>query len=158
MGTNIEYKKPETAKEHKKVFVDGPVSTQFIADSIAKHSSKKNIGAHHLFLGQVRNDTVDSRITTAIEYTAHKELAEEVLYNLREEIFRKYGIICMHIFHSLGRVNAGEICLFVFVSSKHRKEAGNACSEIVEEIKKNLPVWGKVIYEDESYSWKENTK
>jgi molybdopterin synthase catalytic subunit len=53
-------------------------------------------------------------------------------------------------------VKAGEICLFVFVSSKHRKEAFNACQDIVEQIKAMTPIWGKEIFEDETFVWKEN--
>ena len=63
----------------------------------------------------------------------------------------------MHIYHSLGKVNVGGISLFVFTSSKHRKPAIEACSELVERIKKELPVWGKEMFEDESYIWKQNT-
>jgi len=51
----------------------------------------------------------------------------------------------------------GEISLFVFVSSVHRQMALDACREIVERIKKEVPVWGKEIFEDESYEWKQNT-
>ncbi|MNW17871.1 Molybdopterin synthase catalytic subunit [compost metagenome] len=62
----------------------------------------------------------------------------------------------MHIHHSLGTVHAGEICLFVFTSSKHRNEATMACNEVVERIKNELPIWGKEIFEDETYQWKIN--
>ena len=94
--------------EHKlkKVFIEGPIPPHFVGDSIAKHSSNMNIGAH--------------------------------------------------IYHSLGRVETGEICLFVFTSSRHRKDAIDACTYIVERIKREVPIWGKEIFEDESYVWKEN--
>jgi hypothetical protein len=57
----------------------------------------------------------------------------------------------------LGEVKVGEICLFVFTSSKHRKAAIDACEELVERIKKEVPVWGKEILENEKAVWKENT-
>ena len=63
----------------------------------------------------------------------------------------------MHIYHSLGEVNVGEICLFVFTSSKHRKAAIAACEELVERIKKELPVWGKELFENKQEQWKVNT-
>ena len=62
----------------------------------------------------------------------------------------------MHIYHSLGKVSTGEICLFVFTSSAHRKEAMDACRYLVEEIKVKVPVIGKEIFEDNSHVWKEN--
>ncbi|MDP1746887.1 MAG: molybdenum cofactor biosynthesis protein MoaE, partial [Bacteroidota bacterium] len=50
----------------------------------------------------------------------------------------------------------GEICLFVFVSSKHRAQAFEACRYIVEEIKSHVPIWGKEIFEDQTFAWKGN--
>lgn len=138
------------------VFVDGAISPLFIGDSIQKHSTKKNIGAHSIFLGQVRNDRIDDSEVAAIEYTAYKEMAEEKFQEIREAAFSKYPLICMHIYHSLGRVAAGEISLFVFVSSAHRKEAIAACEMIVKRIKKEVPVWGKEIFANEKSQWKVN--
>lgn len=145
-------------KEPKKrnSFKEGPINPAFIGESIAKHSLKKDIGAHSIFLGQVRNDIIEGREVKGIDYTAYTEMAEEALYTIREWAFSKYQLNCMHIYHSLGRVAAGEICLFVFTSSKHRRDAIDACNEVVERIKKEVPVWGKEVFEDETYTWKEN--
>jgi len=140
----------------KDIFMEGPIPAQFIGESIQKHNSKKNIGAHSIFLGQVRADILQDRIVAAIEYTAYKEMALEKMHEIREEIFQKYDLTCMHVHHSLGVVEAGEICLFVFTSSKHRKIAINACEETVELIKAELPVWGKELFEDNTYTWKIN--
>ena len=144
-------------KKKHKIFIEGAITPQFIADSIAKHSTKKNIGAHDIFLGQVRNDMLNGKEVRAIDYTTYREMAEDILHVIREETFAKFDLTCMHIYHSLGKVNAGEISLFVFVSSEHRKMAFDACREIVERIKKEAPVWGKEIFEDESYEWKKNS-
>jgi molybdopterin synthase catalytic subunit len=84
-------------------------------------------------------------------------MALEQMAIIREEIFAKYPLVCMHVHHSLGKINAGEICLFVFTSSTHRKAAIDACEETVERIKSFLPIWGKEIFEDDSHQWKVNT-
>ncbi len=141
----------------KKVMVEGAISPAFIGESIAKHNSKKNIGAHSIFLGQVRNDIINDKKVKAIDYTSYLEMAEDKFHQLREDAFKKYSLTCMHIYHSIGKVNAGEISLFVFTSSVHRKDAIKACEEIVEKIKKEVPVWGKEIFEDESSQWKINS-
>jgi molybdopterin synthase catalytic subunit len=143
-------------KKLKNIFVQGPVTAAFIADSIQKHSTKTDIGAHSIFLGQVRNDVIDDKTVAAIEYTTYEEMALAQMHLIREAIFEKYPLTCMHIYHSLGTVKAGEISLFVFTSSKHRKAAIEACEEVVERIKKELPVWGKEVFDDASYQWKEN--
>jgi len=143
-------------KKKHKVFVNGPIQPQFIADSIAKHSTKTSIGAHDIFLGQVRSDMIEDKIVRAIEYSCYEEMAEEKFHEIREAAFTKFDLTCMHIYHSKGLVKAGEICLFVFVSAKHRQPAFEASRWMVEEIKANVPIWGKELFEDETYTWKEN--
>jgi molybdopterin synthase catalytic subunit len=144
-------------KKSINIFVQGPVAPQFIAESIAKHSHKKEIGAHSIFLGQVRDDLIDGKKVVAIEYSTYTEMALEQMAVIREEIFSLHRLTCLHIYHSLGLVNAGEISLFVFASSPHRRAAIDACDQVVERIKRELPVWGKEIFDDVSYTWKQNT-
>lgn len=142
-------------KKIKNVFVEGAISPQKIADSIAHHQVKTNIGAHDIFLGQVRADKIDGKEVVAIDYSAYEEMASKVFHEIREETFSKFDLTCLHIYHSIGKVKAGEICLFVFTSSAHRKEAMDACRYIVEEIKVKAPVFGKELFEDDSFVWKE---
>jgi molybdopterin synthase catalytic subunit len=140
----------------KKVFIEGPVPPQTIADSIKNHQSKTGIGAHSIFLGQVRADELDGKTVTAIEYSAYTEMAEQIIHEIREAAFEKFDLSCMHIYHSIGKVKAGEISLMVFTSSAHRQACMDATRFIVEEIKAKAPVFGKEILSDLSYSWKEN--
>lgn len=144
--------------EHKirNIFVQGPIDPGFIATSIQKHSSQTAIGAHQIFLGQVRADLKRDNKVEAIEYTAYQEMALEKMHQIRQSIFEKHELTCLHVHHSLGRVGAGEISLFVFVSSPHRNAAFEACRELVERIKSELPVWGKEIFADKTHQWKEN--
>lgn len=143
-------------KKIRNIFVAGPIASQKIADSIQSHASKTSIGAHSIFLGQVRADEKEGKIVASIEYTCYEEMALEKMHAIRERIFAKYELTCMHVYHSLGNVLVGEICLFVFTSSKHRKMAIDACNELVEAIKFELPIWGKEIYQDQTTVWKEN--
>lgn len=143
-------------KKPKKVFLQGPITPEKIATSIANHQSKTNIGAHNIFLGQVRADEIDGKVVKAIDYSAYEEMAEEKFHEIREETFSKFDLTCAHIYHSLGEVQAGELCLFVFTSSVHRKMAVDACKYMVEEIKANVPIFGKEIFEDETHQWKKN--
>jgi molybdopterin synthase catalytic subunit len=143
-------------KKTRNIFVRGAIKPDFIAESISRHNTKMEIGAHSIFLGQIRADTIENRSVVAIDYTAYEEMANQQMSIIREDIFAKHNLTCMHVYHSLGRVAAGEISLFVFTSAPHRKEAIDACEETVEKIKKELPVWGKEILSDETHKWKEN--
>ena len=152
----MHYKSKIMSRTIKNIFMEGAISPLFISESIAKHASKKDIGAHSIFLGQIREDVIDGNTVKAIEYTAYEDMALEKMHEIREEIFSRYDLTCMHVHHSLGVVNAGQICLFVFTSSKHRKIAMQACDEIVERIKDELQIWGREIFNDESHQWKVN--
>ncbi len=143
----------EKKKRKHKVLIEGPVTPAFIADSIAKHSTKTDIGAHAIFLGQIRKDTKDGRDVKDIIYSAHVEMAEKAFETIREKAFSKYNMVCMHVYHSLGCIKVGEISLFVFVSCKHRSASFDALKEIVEEIKAQVPIWKKESYEDGSHTW-----
>ncbi len=136
---------------------EGAINPQAVADYIAKQTSKTEIGAHAIFLGQVRADIVDAKNVKAIEYSAYPEMIESAVKNIKDQIYSKYNeIICVYILHSIGLVKAGQLSLFVFVGSKHRKQAFMASEEIVDLIKKDLPVWKKELFDDGTTNWKEN--
>ncbi|RED44911.1 molybdenum cofactor biosynthesis protein MoaE [Seonamhaeicola aphaedonensis] len=143
-------------KKPKNAFRQGAISSDFIGNSIYKHQTKTSIGAHNIFLGQVRADEINGKIVSAIEYTAYEDMANQKFHDIREAAFEKFELTCMHIYHSLGTVKAGEICLFVFVSSPRRKVVFEALEYIVEAIKDEVPVFGKEIFEDSSHQWKVN--
>ena len=140
----------------KNIFYQGAIPALFIAESIENHKSQTTIGGHSIFLGQIRADEKENKKIAAIEYTAYEQMALEKMHAIREDIFQKYPLTCMHVYHSLGKINAGEICFFVFTSSAHRKAAIDACQETVERIKTELPIWGKEFFDDDTYQWKEN--
>ncbi|WP_179021228.1 molybdenum cofactor biosynthesis protein MoaE [Winogradskyella forsetii] len=140
----------------KKVFIKGPITPEFIADSIAKHQTKHNIGAHNIFLGQVRADKIKDKTVAAIDFTCYEDMANPILEAIREKTFKTFNLTCMHIYHSLGEIKAGEICFFVFVSAKHSKEVYDATEYLVNIVKKKVPLFGKEIFEDDSHQWKVN--
>jgi molybdopterin synthase catalytic subunit len=144
-------------KKPKNIFIEGPIASDFIGNSIAKHQTKTSIGAHNIFLGQVRADDIEGKVVSAIDYTAYEDMANEKFHEIREATFDKFNLTCMHIYHSLGKVKVGEICLFIFVSSPRRKEVFKALEYVVEEIKAKAPVFGKEIFEDETHQWKVNS-
>ncbi len=144
----------ELVKKRKKLFVEGAIQPDFIAHSIARHSSKTDIGAHAIFLGQVRADEKDGKQVLSIEYTAYEPMAEQIMTDLRESFFAQYpDMTCLHIYHSLGTVKAGEISLFVFVSCRHRQQSFQALAHIVDTLKADLPVWKQEFYSGGTYHW-----
>jgi len=99
---------------------------------------------------------IEDQRVIAVEYTSYEAMALEQMAAIREVVIEKYSLTCMHVYHSLGTIKSGEICLFVFTSAPHRKAAIDACSETVERLKAELPIWGKEILGDGGFQWKIN--
>ncbi len=130
-------------KKPKKVFVEGPISPEKVATSIASHSTKLDIDGHSIFLGQVKQEQPDGSQISGMDFSTDLEKSEAILYDIREEAFAKFSLTCMHIYHSLGFVKAGELYLFVFTSSTDRNEAIKACDYLVGRIQTEVPVKAK---------------
>ncbi|HEX2617795.1 MAG TPA: molybdenum cofactor biosynthesis protein MoaE [Flavobacteriales bacterium] len=138
--------------------MNGAVQPDTIARSIAKHSGKTSIGAHDIFLGQVRADVIDDRTVEAIEYSAYTAMAEEAIAAIREEAFARWpAITCLHVHHSIGVIPVGELCFMVFASAPHRGEAFEAVRYVVDAIKARAPIFGKEIFAEGGHVWKKNT-
>ncbi|APU98602.1 MULTISPECIES: molybdenum cofactor biosynthesis protein MoaE [Sphingobacterium] len=144
------------SKQKNDIFFQGPIPATLVAEAISKHYNKPEIGAHSIFLGQIRADQIDGKAVKSIDYTTNRELALLKMAEIREAVLDKYPLACMHVYHSEGEVQVGEICFFVFTSSAHRRAAMDACDELVERIKKEMPIWGKELFEDDTHQWKIN--
>ena len=132
-------------KVENKYFIIGKIEPDFISEQIANHQSKTDIGAHSIFLGQVRGDVKDNLKVTKIIYTSYIEMAEKEIGRIREMILNKYKLRCLHVYHSLGEIKSGEISFFVFGSTSHRTNLFEAVQETVELIKKDVPIWKKEV-------------
>ena len=112
------------------------------------------VGAIAIFIGVVRGKRNDEKVLK-LEYEAYEELASKVAEKIIEDAKTKYGIIDACIQHRIGTVKVGGDVMYVLVASKHRAEAFQALSEIVERIKREIPIWKKEVTEKGSY-WVEN--
>ncbi len=139
------------------IFISGPIPPPMIADLIALEETMTHTGAHAIFLGQVREDLIDGKKVRAILYTAYEEMALSKFKEIIETANEKFDLHSLKIYHSLGEVKTGEICLFVFVTAAHRVNVFEAKEWVVEAIKSEVPVFGKELLEGDSYQWKVNT-
>jgi len=153
--------RPMNAKiTHKKrdIFMEGPIPASFIAESIAKHATRTDIGAHELFLGQVRADRTGEKQVEAIEYTSYRDMANEQMSVIREEAFARWPeMTCLHVYHSQGIVPAGALCFMVLASTPHRQQAREAVAYVTDEVKKRLPIFGREVMADGGHQWKQNS-
>ena len=148
----------EKTHKPKKVFVQGPINPQFIADSIARHQSKTAIGAHAIFLGQIRADTKGRQVRLQeLNIRLTKKWPNKLFMRSVKPLFPNLSFHACTSTTVSDLSQPGEISLFVFVSSPHRRAAFEASEFIVEAIKANVPIFGKELVEGGEYIWKENS-
>lgn len=113
--------------------------------------SDRSHGGQASFVGTVR-DLHDGREVLAVTYEAFEPLAGKVLAEIALEAGRRHGAKVAAA-HRLGKLAVGQASVVVAASAVHRTEAFAACREVIEEIKKRLPVWKKEHYVDGESSW-----
>ncbi len=113
-------------------------------------------GAVVNFIGRIRDhDPEASGEVVALDYTSHPdspriigEIAERVAAALDPE-----GEARIAVAHRVGRLVVGEIALVACVSSAHRALGFAVCSELVEQIKRDLPIWKQQFEADGRTIW-----
>jgi len=109
-------------------------------------------GAVVTFAGVVR-DHDGGRPVRGLEYSAHPT-AEKVVAEIAAEIaVRAHGVRAIAVSHRVGRLGIGDVALACAVAADHRHEAFETCSELVEEVKRLLPVWKHQAFTDGTDEW-----
>ena len=112
-------------------------------------------GAAVLFLGVVR-DHNEGRPVVSIRYEAYEAMAARVLAETAAEAAMRVPgvrIAAVHREERVGELRVGEVSLAVAVSSAHRAEAFDVARDLLEEIKRRLPVWKEERYADGERRW-----
>ena len=122
---------------------------------VAEHAAlvgQAAAGAVVTFAGVVR-DHDGGRSVRGLEYSAHPT-AEKVVAEVAAEIAaRAGGVRAIAVSHRVGRLAIGDVALACAVAADHRSEAFETCAELVEEVKRLLPVWKHQVFTDGTDEW-----
>ena len=108
-------------------------------------------GATVSFSGVVR-DHDGGRGVSALEYHGHPTAAS-VVARVAGEIAAHPGVIAVAVSHRIGMLKVGDVALAAAVSAAHRREAFAACIDLVDEVKRQLPVWKRQVFDDGTDVW-----
>ncbi|WP_344423819.1 molybdenum cofactor biosynthesis protein MoaE [Pseudonocardia ailaonensis] len=113
-------------------------------------------GAVVTFAGVVR-DHDGGRSVRGLEYSAHPTAASVVAEVAAAVAGRAQGVRAIAVSHRVGTLAIGEVALACAVSADHRQEAFATCAELVEEVKRLLPVWKHQAFADGTDEWVNST-
>jgi molybdopterin synthase catalytic subunit len=115
-------------------------------DEISSFVRRDHCGAVNLFEGVTR-DHDRGRKVTLLRYDSYPEMALEQCEKILLTVMQEYPVGAAVILHKTGDVPVGDASMIVAVSTPHRNESARAVLEIIEQIKKDVPIWKKEFYE-----------
>jgi molybdopterin synthase catalytic subunit len=122
---------------------------------VAEHAAlveQAAAGAVVTFAGVVR-DHDGGRSVRGLEYSGHPT-AEKVVAEVAADVAgRARGVRAIAVSHRVGRLAIGDVALACAVAADHRREAFETCAELVEEVKRLLPVWKHQVFTDGTDEW-----
>jgi molybdopterin synthase catalytic subunit len=126
----------------------GPIDHHSFDSYIADPDS----GSHAWFLGVTRR-TTDDRITEHLFYEAHESMAKSQMNHIAISAASRFNLFAVVIIHRLGKVDIGQSSIAVGCSSAHRIESFEALAWIMDEIKRDVPIWKRETYAGGQQEW-----
>ena len=119
-------------------FTNEPIDTAALARSVTRPSD----GATIVFEGIVRNHN-EGKSVQSIDYEAYLPMAEKEMAQVVEDVRAGYPDVAVAVVHRLGHLVIGDASIAIVCASPHRAEAFSACREVIDRIKKTVPIWKK---------------
>ena len=119
-------------------FTQESIDTAALARSVVRPSD----GASIVFEGIVRNHS-EGKSVQSIDYEAYLPMAEKEMAAVVEDVRAAYPDVAVAVVHRLGHLVIGDASIAIVCASPHRAEAFAACREVIDRIKKSVPIWKK---------------
>ncbi len=113
-------------------------------DELRSHLQTDGCGAIVSFIGITRGVDEGEEVLR-LEFDAWQERLSEILNGLAEDAVAKFGLHSVAMGHRTGSVGPGENIVAIHVASPHRKEAFEGCSWLIDELKRQAPLWKKEV-------------
>ena len=117
-------------------------------------SKNRKAGAVVFFVGKVR-DLEDDNLQY-LEIESFEELAKRQIKKICDDAGNKWDLEYILVKHRFGRLKLNDNIVLVITSSKHRKNAYEASTFIMEYLKSNVPCWKREVA-DNTRKWVENS-
>lgn len=105
------------------------------------------MGALVTFEGRVRNNDPEAEgAVHRLEYSAHPDAEitlSEILDEFSQDAAHPDGEVRIAAHHRIGSLHVGDVAIIVCVSAAHRANTFQICQQVVEHIKKRVPIWKK---------------
>ena len=122
-------------------------------EALRQRLNTNDCGAVVSFVGLTR-ETEGTADVLRLEFDAWQDRLTPVLERLAHEAIKRFAVLSVAMAHRTGSVGPQEPIVAIHVGSPHRKEAFQACEWLIDELKKQAPIWKKEVTTD-GETWKE---
>lgn len=116
----------------------------FSIETLMKSLKDNKTGAIVTFTGIVRKID-DNKNIQRLDYECYREMAIIEMNKIVDRAKNKFDILDVSVVHRIGSLSPQENVVGIVVTASHREDAFKACSFIIDEIKKSVPIWKKEI-------------
>ncbi|GLX85247.1 molybdopterin guanine dinucleotide biosynthesis protein MoaE [Thalassotalea loyana] len=101
-------------------------------------------GAIVTFVGKVRNNNLGEHVQgLCLEH--YPQMTEKALRDIVSQAKTRWELGSVTVIHRVGELKIGDQIVYVGVTSKHRKNAFEACEFIIDYLKVSAPFWKKEL-------------
>jgi molybdopterin synthase catalytic subunit len=104
-------------------------------EPLVKRFYRDDCGAVVTFIGTVRNTDKNGRKVASLEIETTNEDAKKRLQEIAAEVCQKWQLQKLTVQRRIGKLKVGEIALVVVIAATRRKEAFDACQNLIDRIK-----------------------
>ncbi|GAA0988047.1 molybdenum cofactor biosynthesis protein MoaE [Acrocarpospora macrocephala] len=126
---------------------DTALSVDEVLRAVGDHAA----GGTALFIGTVREQD-EGRPVTRLSYSAHPS-AEAELRRVAEKVAADFPVTALAAVHRVGDLELGDLAVIVAVASAHRAEAFAASRRLIDDLKREVPIWKNQLFADGSAEW-----
>lgn len=108
-------------------------------------------GGIALFVGAVR-DHDHGKGVTGLDYSAHPTV-DAVLREVADEVAAQHDVLALAAVHRVGTLGIGDLAVVVAVACAHRGEAFTAARQLIDELKRRVPIWKHQRFGDGTDEW-----
>lgn len=126
---------------------DTPLSVDEVLTAVRDHAA----GGTAVFVGTVREQD-EGRPVRLLSYSAHPS-AERELRRVAEKVAADYPVTALAAVHRVGDLRLGDVAVVVAAAGPHRAEAFEACRRLIDDLKREVPIWKRQVFADGAAEW-----
>lgn len=126
---------------------DAPLSVDRLLDQVCD----PRVGGIAVFIGVVRDHDAGADVAS-LDYSSHPSAAE-VLARCATETAARHDVLSVAVQHRVGHLEVGDLAVVVAVGAVHRGEALAACTQLINTVKVQVPIWKEQLFVSGEAAW-----